>query len=103
MSRFFFLSLFSWQSLKSPNKAAEHTEIKAHMVGLLRRVKPSRLSFEQSPGKVSRLLCEILRGKKNVAFLCQILRKHLMEERNLTFSLFQVQLIFPFTIRKDTF
>ena len=50
------LFLFPWQSLKRPDKAAEQKEIKAHLVGPLRRVKLSRLSFEQSPGEVSRLL-----------------------------------------------
>lgn len=55
----FFLTfhfLLSWLRLKRRNKAAEHREIKAQTVGWLRRVRLSRLSFEQSPGEVSRLL-----------------------------------------------
>lgn len=52
---FDFHLFLPWQSLKGLNKAAEQKEVKAHMVGLSRRVRLLRVSFERSPGEVPRL------------------------------------------------
>lgn len=59
MSSILFLFLFVFYFLGrvwKVNKAAEQKKIKSHMVGRLKLVKLSRLSFKQRPGEILRLL-----------------------------------------------